>query len=76
MRYGDKTIFQTMLNLSAITIMRDDYQNGICVVLLSKSSEEDCHKDTNKSDQSKCMSRLHTKKDFKVSTIILLQKTI
>ena len=71
MRYGDKTIFQTMLNLSAITIMRDDYPDGICVVLLSKSSEEDCHK--NSSDINQCRSRMHTKKAFKVSTTLLKQ---
>ena len=71
MRYGDKTIFQTMLNLSAITIMRDDYPNGICVVLLSKSSEEDCH--NNSSDQNKCRSTIDTTKAFKVGATLLKQ---
>jgi hypothetical protein len=43
MRYGDKTVFQTMLKVTAIVIEKKIYPKGINIVLLSKSSDSDCY---------------------------------
>ena len=67
MRYGNQTLSQTMLNLSAITIKKEDYPDGICVVLLSKSSDDDCFLP----GESKCKS---PKRLFHVSRILKFTK--
>ena len=64
MMYGNQTVFQTMLNLSAITIKKDDYPEGICVVLLSKISDDDCF-----TGESKCS---NPNKTFHVSNYCTL----
>ena len=43
MRYGDNTVFQTMLNLTAIVIEKKVYPKGINIVLLSKSTDSGCY---------------------------------
>ena len=43
MRYGDNTVYQTMLKVTAIVIEKKAYPKGVNIVLLSKSSDSGCY---------------------------------
>eukprot|EP00092_Neocalanus_flemingeri_P010561 GFUD01011377.1.p1 GENE.GFUD01011377.1~~GFUD01011377.1.p1 ORF type:complete len:900 (-),score=228.82 GFUD01011377.1:79-2778(-) len=43
MRYGGSTVFQTMLKVTAIVILKKDYPKGVNIVILAKSSDSDCY---------------------------------
>ena len=43
MKSGNRTQFQTMLNLSAIIIKKETYPNGVMIALLSKGSYDGCY---------------------------------
>eukprot|EP00092_Neocalanus_flemingeri_P029565 GFUD01032111.1.p1 GENE.GFUD01032111.1~~GFUD01032111.1.p1 ORF type:complete len:873 (+),score=223.26 GFUD01032111.1:44-2662(+) len=43
MRYGDSTVFQTMLKVTAIVILKKDYPKGVNIVIRAKSSDSDCY---------------------------------
>ena len=46
MRYGNMTLYQTMLNLTALIIERKNYPHGANVVLLAKSNDDGCYQKT------------------------------
>ena len=51
MRYGDNTVFQTMLSVTAIVIEKKTYPKGVNIVLLSKSSDSGCYLKTKPNDK-------------------------
>ena len=46
MRYGENTVYQTMLRVTAIVIEKKTYPQGVNIVLLSKSSDSGCYQKT------------------------------
>ena len=52
MRYGNNTVFQTMLSVTAIVIERKTYPKGINIVMLSKSSNSECYLKTQPNDNN------------------------
>ena len=42
MIYGNRTVHQTMLNTTAIVFKRATFPQGVNIVLLAKSADNDC----------------------------------
>ena len=78
MRYGDSTVFQTMLRVAAIVIDKKTYPNGVNIVLLAKSSDSGCYLKTMPNDKSSDRSMAVTvsvermTEDPALSTLIVL----
>ena len=82
MRYGDSTVFQTMLRVAAIVIDKKTYPNGVNIVLLAKSSDSGCYLKTMPNDKSSDRSMAVTvsvermTEDPALSTLIVLMTYI